>query len=64
MIKDTDPLYDPIDEAAFAAKNLYNAANYIGRQKFIAEGEYLNQAAVYHLIKHFGGLQSLAAQGL
>ena len=29
--KDTDPRYDLIDEAAFAVKNLYKAANYIVR---------------------------------
>src|SRR5215831_1408656 len=31
-----------IKRAAFASKNLYNAANYIVRQSFIHEGLYLN----------------------
>ncbi|HTD20630.1 MAG TPA: RNA-guided endonuclease TnpB family protein, partial [Ktedonobacteraceae bacterium] len=30
-----DPRFAEIDHAAFAAKNLYNAANYLVRQSFI-----------------------------
>jgi putative transposase len=41
VIKRTDPRYQVIDEAAFASKNLYNAANYVIRQAFIHEGVYL-----------------------
>jgi putative transposase len=52
VIRDTDPRYAAIDRAAFASKNLYNAANYLVRQSFIHEGVYLNFAAVYHLIKN------------
>ncbi|HEX9414848.1 MAG TPA: transposase [Ktedonobacterales bacterium] len=52
LIRDSDPRYAAIDRAAFASKNLYNAANYIVRQSFIHEGVYLNFAAVFHLIKH------------
>src|SRR5712692_8232226 len=37
-----DPRYAVIDEAAFASKNLYNAALYEIRQSFIHEGKYLN----------------------
>ena len=51
VIRDTDPRYAAIDRAAFASKNLYNAANYLVRQSFIHEGVYLNFAAVFHLIK-------------
>ena len=37
-------LYAAIDPAAFASKNLYNAANYMVRQSFIHEGVYLTSA--------------------
>jgi putative transposase len=50
-ICDSDPRYPAIDRAAFASKNLYNAANYIVRQSCIHAGVYLNFAAVFHLIK-------------
>jgi putative transposase len=51
VIGATDPRYAAIDRAAFASKNLYNAANYLVRQSFIFQGVYLNFAAVFHLIK-------------
>jgi putative transposase len=41
VIKRADPRFAAIDAAAFASKNLYNAANYIVRQSFIQEGVYL-----------------------
>ena len=41
IIKRADPRFAPIDTAAFAAKNLYNAANYLVRQAFIFEHRYL-----------------------
>ncbi len=42
VIDRNDPRYAVIDAAAFASKNLYNAALYVIRQKFIFEGIYLN----------------------
>ena len=42
VIKRGDPRYALIDEAAFASKNLYNAALYEIRQAFIHEGQYLD----------------------
>jgi putative transposase len=51
VIRKTDPRFAAIDQAAFASKNLYNAANYIVRQAYIQEGVYLNYAAVFHRIK-------------
>ncbi|EFO79994.1 hypothetical protein OSCT_2149 [Oscillochloris trichoides DG-6] len=42
IIKQTDSRFGAIDAAAFAAKNLYNAANYRVRQAFIHDGVYLN----------------------
>src|SRR3984893_10424384 len=42
VISKSDPRYGAIDAAAFAYKNLYNAALYEIRQAFIHEGKYLN----------------------
>jgi putative transposase len=42
VIKYKDARFALIDAAAFAAKNLYNAANYIIRQAFILDGIFLN----------------------
>jgi len=42
VITRTDPRYDVIDAAAFASKNLYNAALYEIRQAYIHEGRYLS----------------------
>ena len=51
VISRSDPRFAPIDAAAFAAKNLYNAANYLVRQAFIFEHRYLGYAAIFHLVK-------------
>jgi putative transposase len=42
VVKRTDSRYRAIDQAAFASKNLYNAANYEVRQSFLFQGVYLN----------------------
>jgi putative transposase len=42
MINRDDPRYNVINAAAFASKNLYNAANYEIRQAYIFEGRYLS----------------------
>jgi putative transposase len=41
-IRKADSRYASIDKAAFASKNLYNAALYEIRQHFIFAGKYLN----------------------
>jgi putative transposase len=51
VIRKADPRFAAIDQAAFASKNLYNAANYIVRQAFIHEGVYLGFVEVFHHIK-------------
>ena len=51
VIRDSDPRFAAIDRAAFASKNLYNAANYLVRQAFILEGVSLNFVAIFHRIK-------------
>jgi putative transposase len=42
VISKTDPRFALIDRAAFASKNLYNAALYEIRQHFIFVGKYLS----------------------
>jgi putative transposase len=51
VIKRTDCRYQAIDVAAFASKNLYNAANYVIRQAFIHEGVYLNYNEMHARMK-------------
>ncbi|MDB9303843.1 MULTISPECIES: RNA-guided endonuclease InsQ/TnpB family protein [Cyanophyceae] len=52
VIKIGHQFYKEIDDLAWRSKNLYNYANYLVRQSFIFEGKYLNNAAVFHLVKH------------
>jgi hypothetical protein len=42
VIEQTDSRFAAIDAAAFASKNLYNAANSVVRQSFIGTGVYLD----------------------
>ena len=62
VIKRGDPRWRKIDEAAFASKNLYNAANYMVRQSFIFDHIYLDNVKVFHLIKHTPAYKSLPAK--
>ena len=59
VISKADPRFAAIDAAAFQAKNLYNAANYLVRQAFIFERRYLGYAAIFHLIKHHEAYKAL-----
>jgi putative transposase len=59
VISRSDPRFAPIDAAAFKAKNLYNAANYLVRQAFIFERRYLGYAALFHLLKHHEAYRAL-----
>jgi transposase len=59
VIKRGDPRYGVIDEAAFASKNLWNAANYLVRQSFIHQGFYLDYVRVFHQIKSHEAYQGL-----
>ncbi len=59
VIKRGDARYQRIDAAAFASKNLWNAANYLVRQSFIFQGVYLNNTAVFHLLKSHEAYQAL-----
>jgi putative transposase len=62
VIARRDPRFALIDEAAFAAKNLYNAALYLVRQSFIWESRYLDYPAVYHQMKHHEAYKALPAK--
>src|SRR5262245_956164 len=62
VIKRRDPRFIAIDAAAFASKNLYNAANYVIRQSFIAEGVYLDYHEVHQRMKGREVYQALPAK--
>jgi hypothetical protein len=51
VLNRNDPRFSEVDAAAFAAKNLYNAADYLVRQSFINRGIYLNYYDVHTQIK-------------
>jgi len=59
VIRKGDARYEAIDQAAFASKNLYNAANYVIRQAFIKEGVYLNYNQMHQLMKAHPAYQAL-----
>jgi putative transposase len=59
VMKRSDPRYQRIDAAAFASKNLWNASNYLVRQSFLFQGVYLNNTAVFHLMKNHEAYQAL-----
>ena len=59
MISTSDPRFQSIDAMVFASKNLWNLANYFVRQSFIFEHTYLNNTAVYHLVKSSDAYQAL-----
>lgn len=59
LIKKDDPRYGKLDAAAFASKNLWNAANYLVRQAFIFQHVYLGTAELFHQIKSHEAYQAL-----
>jgi len=59
VIKRTDSRYQAIDEAAFASKNLYNAALYEIRQAFIHQGIYLCYEEMHARMKSHPAYQAL-----
>jgi putative transposase len=62
VIDKSDPRYAAIDAAAFASKNLYNAANYEIRQAFIHEGRYLNYNEIQHRMQSHEAYKALPAK--
>ena len=59
IIRATSPQLEAIDAASFAAKNLYNAANYLVRQSFINDQGYLNYYDVHAQMKGHEAYQAL-----
>ncbi len=57
-----DPRYTVIDAAAFASKNLYNAALYLVRQTFIGEHRYLNYHEVQKRMQSHEAYKALPAK--
>jgi putative transposase len=62
VIKRADPRFAAVDAAAFASKNLHNAANYIVRQSFIHEGIYLDYHEMHRRMKDHEAYQALPAK--
>src|SRR5260221_338917 len=62
VINRNDPRYGAIDAAAFASKNLYNAALYEVRQAFIFQGTYLNYNQMDKLMKQHEAYRALPAK--
>src|ERR1700730_19300242 len=62
VISRSDPRYAAIDAAAFASKNLYNAALYEIRQAFIHEGKYLNYHEVQRRMQQHEAYKALPAK--
>src|SRR6266571_8078271 len=58
-ISQTDARFELIDRAAFASKNLYNAALYEIRQHFIFCGKYLNYNQMDKLMQKHEAYQGL-----
>lgn len=59
ILSKNDSRFEVIDAAAFAAKNLYNAANYLVRQSFIRDGVYLNYYVINTQLKDHEAYQAL-----
>jgi IS605 OrfB family transposase len=62
VIDRNDTRYQVIDQAAFASKNLYNAALYEIRQAFIFEGKYLGYHVMDKRMKAHEAYQALPAK--
>ncbi|MGH2493133.1 MAG: RNA-guided endonuclease InsQ/TnpB family protein [Ktedonobacteraceae bacterium] len=62
VIDRTDPRYRVIDAAAFASKNLYNAANYEIRQAYIFEGRYVPYNELDKLMQSHEAYRALPAK--
>ncbi len=62
VIRKGDARYEAIDQAAFASKNLYNAANYEIRQAFIFQGVYLNYHEMHRRMKSHEAYKVLPAK--
>jgi putative transposase len=59
VIRASNPQFEAIDAAAFAAKNLYNAANFLLRQSFFSGAGYLDYYDLHALMKTHQAYQVL-----
>lgn len=62
IVKPNSPFWREIDAAAFASKNLFNAANYEMRQAFFKTGFVPSYESLYHLIKTADAYKGLPAK--
>jgi IS605 OrfB family transposase len=62
IISKHDPRYTVIDAAAFASKNLYNAANYELRQAFIHQGCFISYTQIDKLMQSHEAYKALPAK--
>jgi putative transposase len=62
VINRSDPRYAAIDAAAFASKNLYNAANYELRQAFIHQGRNISYNQLDKLMQSHEAYKALPAK--
>src|SRR5258708_899216 len=62
VIRACDPRFAAIDRAAFASKNLYNAANYELRQSYIFQGIYLSYPDMHQRMKSHEAYKALPAK--
>src|SRR5258707_5234113 len=62
IIRRADRRFAAIDRAAFASKNLYNAANYELRQCFIFQGVYLSYPEMHQRMKNHEAYKALPAK--
>lgn len=51
IIKKNNPLWEIVDNMCFKSKNLYNFANYIIRQEFINNGNWIRYNSLFNLCK-------------
>jgi putative transposase len=62
VINRADSRFQAIDRAAFASKNLYNAANYVVRQSYIFQGAHLNYHQMHHRMQGHEAYRALPAK--
>src|SRR5260221_7195436 len=62
VISKSDPRYAAVDAAAFASKNLYNAALYEMRQAFIHQGRYISYNQLDKLMQSHEAYKALPAK--
>lgn len=62
QIKQTHSLWKMCDDLCFKSKNLYNYANYIVRQEFINNNEWIRYNSLDKMLKHEQVYKELPAQ--